>query len=170
LREQTFSVSKIADLCGCSHITARKRLTAAGAVAEPSGRYTLKAVLSSWERCAAGRVGVIDAAAAKLVLANLKIEAETIAIRRTKAELVEAAPWTQYMAALTKVLWGALQSLGMSTSQVDHCRSALNMATAEFIRGYPMHKLLTLEEQELYLEAAGKEKENEQPDEQVSVG
>jgi hypothetical protein len=169
LREQTFSVSKIADLCGCSHITARKRLVAAGAVAEPNGRYTLKAVLSSWERCAAGRVGVIDAAAAKLVLANLKIEAETIAIRRTKAELVEVEPYCQYMAALTKVLWGALQSLGMSTSQVDHCRSALNMATAEFVRGYPMHRLLTLDEQEIYREAGRKENPDEQPSESLGT-
>jgi hypothetical protein len=166
---ETYSVSKIADLCGCSHITARKRLTAAGAVAEPGGRYTLKAVLSSWERCAAGRVGVIDAAQAKLTLQNLKIEAETIAIRRVKGELVEVEPYEQYLRALIKTFWAALQSLGLSREELDRCRTAINVSKDEFIRQYPMHTILTLAEQELYLEAAGKEKENEQPGESPST-
>ena len=143
---------------------------AAGAVAEPNGRYSLKAVLVAWERCAAGRVGVIDAAAAKLVLANLKIERETLSIRQVKAELVEVAPYEQYMGALAKVLWGALQSVGLSTEQLDHCRRALNMATAEFVRGYPLHRLLTLDEQEQYAEGIDKKEPNEQITEQSNAG
>ena len=110
IRETTYSVSKIADLAGVAHLTARKRLTAGGAAAEPGGRYSIKAVLRAWEQCAAGRIGATDAAAAKLTLANLKIEAETIAIRRTKGELVEVEPYWQFLQALTKTFWAALQS------------------------------------------------------------
>jgi hypothetical protein len=45
--QQAYSISKLADLAGCAHITMRKRLVSAGAQSDNDGKYTLADVLKA---------------------------------------------------------------------------------------------------------------------------
>jgi hypothetical protein len=130
--DTSLSTNKIADLSGISHATARRRLTAGGAVADSDGRYSLREILRAWEHLASGRVGELNATEAKTKLANLKIEEQTIELRRIKGELVELEPWRQYMSALSKCLWVTIQSLGLDQDGLEHCRNEINRVTTEF--------------------------------------
>jgi len=156
---ETLSTNKIADLSGISHATARRRLVAGGAVADPNGGYTLREVLRAWEKLASGKVGELNASEAKARLANLRIEKETIELRRIKSELVELEPWLQYMQALSKCLWAALQSLRLSKDDLELLGNELNRVAREFAEQHAGPQLLTLEEAEMQAEVERAEQE-----------
>jgi len=156
---ETLSTNKIADLSGVSHATARRRLVAGGAVADPNGGYTLREVLQAWEKLASGKVGELNASEAKARLANLRIEKETIELRKLKGELVQMEPWMQYMRALSKCLWSRIQSLRLPLEDVKSLGEELNRVTREFVQQNFGPQLLTLEEAEEQAEMEREEQE-----------
>ena len=140
------TINKIADSAGIAHLTARKRLIAGGAVANSDGTYSLPEVLRAWEKLASGRVGELNSTEAKTRLANLKIEEQTIVLRKLRGELIEMEPWLQYMKTLSKCLWASIQSLNLSNDDVEALGNELNRVTAEFVRQNVGPQLLTLQE------------------------
>ena len=131
--ETTLTVNRLADLAGITHGTARRRLAAAGAKPESDGRYSLRSVLQAWEKFAAGRSGELDEREAKIRLANLKIEKETLQLARANGDLVERKGYEQFTEAMMKIMWASIQSLNLGEAPEKQLSAAYNQAMHEAV-------------------------------------
>jgi len=82
----------------------------------------------------------------KIDALKIKCERELTELRGLKVELVERKPWEQYMRALVKVLYSAIERLPME--HFSFCAGELERVLREFAYQYPMLKLATIAEKD----------------------